>query len=313
MHELHSLIPRVPAPDADFPERDDPRDGSGSLARGAAPDLAVGRPKVGWSQPAAAVLAEFMNPHPQVGLRWDLVTPGVEAEAKRHLQALRERAAIATETEWRRFLRRVAAMTANPPMGGAFDAFAHEVCTVSLRGYSIGALVDGMAECQCEEYFPKPAALKRVLGPLHRNVLTELSAAENMARGDLLAKRRAEEARKNPPPTDEQRAAVRIRVEEAERLRGEQAAAQRAALRETMAAMRHRQPTHRERVVAMEQEADQLDRAIRTGGGSAQMRERLDQLRLRLTNIHRAEEGERPFTVSEWGDRRRPHERSQRA
>lgn len=304
MKELGSLIP-VPGAPSSADERDDPRDGSGAVARrgeaGAALSPELERPA--WSQAAAKPLWEFMHPHPQVGLRWELVTPSVEAEAKRMLPRLRRRAAVATLEEWHMFSRRVAAMTANPPMNKngvrAFDATVAEVHGSVMRGTCAGALVDGLAECQREEYFPKGAALQRILGPLHRQVLAELQAAENLARGDVLGKAKAKRDLENPPATDAERAAVRIRVAEAEAVREEQAKANREQMREAMAKYGHM--PHETRVYAMEKELAEIDAEERRLGSLAPARvERRSHLRLRLTNIALAERGEPAIPLADW-------------
>ena len=297
--DLGRFIPRIGAPSFDAPpERDDPRDGSGAVAMMGESRLPICPAEPALSQSLAHALREFTHPHPDLGLRWDLVTAREEAEAKRALPDMRARCRFATLAEWRIFLAKVATLTPNAPTGRSFEAFAVEVEQQAMRNTPVGALVECVGECQREKYFPKGEALHRIVTPVAVRLLRELSAMERIAAGDVLAKAKEAERAKNPPATPEERAAVKARLSEVEKLRAEQEAAERKGFRERMAAMAHRQPTYEDRKAALQAELAGLDRMLKLGP-SVSMEERRAQVRLRLTNMERMERGERPLRIGE--------------
>lgn len=308
---LGDLIPAVGAPS---PERDDPRDGAGAVTRRGEASLDASLDPPNWSQSGTGVLWRFMHAHPNAGLPWDFVTPADEAEAKRHLPRLRKRAAIATHEQWHMFLRRVAAMTLNPPMNTdavkAFDAFVSEVHEAAMRGTCAGALVDGLGECQREKLFPKPEALNRILGPLHRRAIAELSAAECMARGNPLAKALDEAERERREEIERDRAAAALRFTERERWTDEQAAARRAEVQASAA--KYGEMPEPILLESWEAESARIDAVARERGGARTPEEeyRLAFLWLRTLNrdlksqgrplLTMPHEAERGKTLAEW-------------
>lgn len=275
-------------------ERDDPRDGAGAVAVLPEARLKVAcPPRPILPQDLGGALAWFANPHPEAGPRWDLVTPRVEATAKKVLPIMRARCRFATLAELRVFFATVAKMAPNAPTGAGFESFVVEAECGVLRNTPVGALVETVAECQAERYFPKGEALKRIVVPVGMRMLRELAAMERIAAVDTLAKARAAERAANPPPTDEQRAAVRERLLATERQRQDDEREARARRLEAVAATHHRQPNEREARMAMLAELEELEAvSYRTPPQES----RWNQLALRLLNQGRTSK----VTVEEW-------------
>jgi hypothetical protein len=256
----------------------------------------------------------FVHLHPDTGPPRELATAAVVAETKRNLPRLRARAAVASYDQWHLFLCRVAAMTVNPPMNedglNAFDFFVAEVHGSSMRGTCLGALVDGLGECQRERMFPKPEALNRILGPLHRRAVAELAAAENIIRSPGHAKPREGERRE--PLTEEQRRANREKIARERAIVGEESP-QMTVMQLQRQLEKYPPMPDEMRVLAMQREVQEINDRIKAGLAGSGDLDRRSHLWLRLTNIERQKNGEPAFTVADWARRQQQRDPDRRA